>query len=618
MVKTCLRGWCACSRREVRAATLLGVLALVQTGLATPPIFTDATDEAGLGGCVHAPSGPFLLYQLNTAVMSGGAGVGDFNNDGFMDIFWTGGGATPDRLYINQGDGTFVDQAAAFGVGATHMGLGVACGDFDADGWTDIYVTSLGSSLPAPHRNRLYRNTGDGFVDVAIEVGANSNGGTLGDAFGATFGDFDLDGDLDLFVTGWAGQANARLLRNNLIETGVANFTDITGAPVITIPGGTRGFTPIFADMNGDRYPELLLAADFGTSKYYRNNGDGTFTNRTVTSGTGQDGNGMGATVGDLNRDGRPDWYVTSIYSHHRPVSTWIPGTGNMLYMNAGNHMFLERSEVEGVKQGGWGWGTVAADFNSDGWLDIAETNGWYEDNALGEPEWISDRCRMYLQQAGGGFIDIAEKCGVDHNQQGRGLITFDADNDGDLDLLVTTFQGALHYYRNDTPRPAEGGSTNSLRVELDTSAMPCLAPNGYGSTVRVFWTEPKSQTQQSAIAAINTRGGYLSQSDTAAFFGLGDAAIVDRVEVTWNNGSVTVLRDVAANQSITVEARAPGDINGDAFVDLVDLNRLLAVFGRTVPPDGADWERADIDGSGEVDVDDLVYLLAVFATDGC
>lgn len=585
-----------------------------------PPVFVNATEEAGFGGFTHQPSGYFMTYVLNLAVMTGGAAVADFNGDDFLDVFWIGGGATPDALFINQGDGTFVNEAPQWGVADSHMGLGASVGDFNSDGLPDLYVTSVGgaSGLPQPHRNRLYRNDGGFFTEVGSEVGANSNGGSLGDAFGSVFGDYDLDGDLDLFVTGWAGQANARLLRNNLAETGIADFTDVTGPGVLSIPGGTRGFTPIFADTDGDRFPELLLAADFGTSKYLRNNANGTFTDRTPFSGTGMDGNGMGATVADINRDGMPDWYVTSIYSHHRPVSVWIPGTGNMLYLNTGEHTFEERGSLNGVREGGWGWGTIASDLNNDGWVDIAETNGWYEDNALGEPEWQNDRCRLFLNQQGAGFVDIAEACGIDHADMGRGLIAFDADNDGDQDLLVTTFAGGITFYRNDTPRPADGAPTSSIRIELDTSLLSCLAPDGYGSRVEIAWTDPSSGQQHEAMSLVNTLGGYLTQSDSAAFFGLGAASTADRITVRWNNGAVTELEGVSANQSLTIVAYAPSDVSTDGAVDLADLNAVLRVYGQSVPPEGAPWDRADIDGDGHVGMEDLTSVLASFGTDGC
>ena len=618
-----MRDWSSRLSKGIRVLIALlaggGVAPALSAQTSIGPQFVDATQEAGLAGVVHSPSGGFMTYQLNLAVMTAGGAVADFNGDGFMDIFWIGGGAVPDALFINQGDGTFVNEAEQWGLAQTHMGLGACVGDFNGNGRLDIYVTSLGPvpGLPKPHHNRLYRNDGVFFTEVAVEMGVNSNGGSFADAFGCAFGDYDLDGDLDLFVAGWTGMTNNRLFRNNLRETGQPGFTDVTGPSVITVPSGTRGFTPIFADMNSDRYPELLLAADFGTSKYYRNNANGSFTNITFASGTGRDGNGMGATVADINRSGMPDWYVSSIYSATGSGSVWIPGTGNMLYINMGHHNYLEKSAEYGVKDGGWGWGTVAVDFNNDGWLDIAETNGWHEHNAAGVPEWRDDPCRLFLNNGGAGFINIALECGIDHDGMGRGMIAFDADNNGLMDLLVFTFMGEMKFYRNVTPGPETGAPTNSLRVDLDTSIVPCLAPNGYGSKVTIQWTSPASGVQHTAMSLINTMGGYLTQSDTAAFFGLGDARVVDLVEVLWNDGSVTRVRDVPANQTLIIKARTPADLNGSGLVDLADLNLLLAHYGQAAPP-GSAIEHIDINGNGVVDIDDLTRVLAAFGTDGC
>src|SRR5262249_40605706 len=139
-------------------------------------------------------------------------------------------------------------------------------------------------------------------------------------------------------------------------------FTDVTNAAIGTTTLSVQGFSPRFADMNGDRYPELLWTSDFSTSRYLVNNTNGTFTNATTSAGVGLDGNGMGTSVADFNGDGRPDWFVTSIFSPN--ATPFQPGTGNMLYMNQGAHHFTETSQPAGVKQGGWGWGSVAEDFD--------------------------------------------------------------------------------------------------------------------------------------------------------------------------------------------------------------------------------------------------------------
>ncbi len=385
------------------------------------PNFIEAATDAGLA-MTHAP---FQSAQWAIVVMTAGGAVGDFNNDGWQDLFVVSGGTEPDKLFINDGDGTFTDQAAAWGLTDQHRGVGAAVGDYNNDGWQDIYVTSLGL-ITAPvttGAHRLYRNdAGTGFTEVAAAAGVNTTSTTQPDGFGSAFGDYDLDGDLDLFVAGWEfNSAGNRLFRNN----GDGTFTDVTVAAGV-LDLSVHGFAPHFVDMDGDRYPELLLAADFGTSRYFVNDGDGTFTDYTTESGTGLDGNGMGQAVGDINNDGLFDWYVSSIRTENTSL-----GTGNMLYLNLGGHSYTEISVAAGANDGGWGWGTVAVDLFHDGLVDLVETNGWPSD------EWVNEQAKVFANNGDLTFDEIAPTCGFSHIGQGRGLVNFDADNDGDQDFVV-------------------------------------------------------------------------------------------------------------------------------------------------------------------------------------
>lgn len=520
-------------------ATGVATLAVVAQTAQAQLSFDDQTLAAGVNvihtrPAGHDPEPGDEMYQL----MRSSAAAIDYDRDGFQDFFILGGGLRRDRLFHNNGDGTFTNRALQAGIGVRHMGCGIAVGDYDNDGWLDLFVTSHGSPAnPKPGRHFLWRNNGDGtFTNNATAAGVAFSSLTHSDGFGACFGDYDLDGDLDLFVGGWRMRPipayGNRLFENN----GDGTFSDVTVAAGVEITT-FHGFSPCFADMNGDKYPELLVAADFRTSQYFINNQDGTFTNSTVVSGLGLDSNGMGSAVADMNNDGLLDWYVTSI---NQPWQPNLKRDGNKLYMNQGNHVYVESAKAAGVDAGGWGWGTVAVDFNHDGWLDLAETNGWVWIEFTGDPAY------MWINNQDGTYTDVAGTTGFAHTGQGRGMLNFDYDNDGDQDVLICSNKEMLTLFRNDLVHDA---TTAWLRVELDTSANPGLAPNGMGAMVRA------TVGGQTYLRCIDGGSHFLAQSELFAHFGLGSATVIDTLEVEWSDGTFTTLNNVAVNQTMTIVA---------------------------------------------------------------
>ena len=494
---------------------LLGALA--SASLASAQLrFKDVTLDAGLPASNSAP---------DLTSMVGGASAGDFDNDGWMDLFVPGLGYRPDMLFMNKGNGKFKDRARSAGVAVQHLSSGAAVGDYDGDGWLDIFVASMGVTTMGPGTNLLYHNDGDGtFTEVAAATGVAMTSPTVGDGFGSTFGDYDLDGDLDLFVCGYWTQSGGNCLFRN---EGNGTFVNATINAELQLRD-LRGFSPAFVDMNGDHYPELLLAADFGTTSYYINDGDGTFTFAWK-----DDVFGMGHTVGDFNRDGRFDWYVTSVFPSLPLYER------NRLYMNAGGDVFMETGLQSGVHNGAWGWGTTAVDLDHDGWEDIVETNGFPGAAYHNHP------ARVFMNNGDRTFDSVADKVGLDHALDGLGLLDFDYDNDGDRDIFIATGNPAqMRLYRNDLQN---GG--NWLKISLNTTHNPGLAPFGVGTQVKLIASSGRQYRVMHGMC------NYLAQSELIVHFGLGSATNVTVLTLTWPDGKKSVLHNVAVNQHITVRS---------------------------------------------------------------
>jgi len=527
--------------------------------------FADATPGSGIAferGYTESPGGSSLPQDADVREFGGGVAAGDYDNDGRVDLFVLRGDLGPNLLYRNLGNNTFEDRAEEAGVANPraasgsfrHSGPGFA--DMDGDGDIDLFLGGVMGD-----RAIVYRNNGDGtFTDATDGSGLESINARY--TISSAFGDYDLDGDLDLFLAHWGTPRpkddesrswpySTESLWRNDSENGVIRFTDVSlpsgiaqtiieDNPVGSFGGSGHDYTfsPVFARITDDLYPDLVIAADFLTSKYYVNEGDGTFrdaTNREVVV----DGNGMGAAVGDYDNDGDLDWFVSSIWSDPDGNGEQIFKHGNRLYRNDGGEL-SDATEQAGVRDGGWGWGSCFADFDNDGHLDLYHTNGWVHVERFASEKYDTDPSRLFISDGAGAFTEISEEAGIADSERGHGIVCADFDNDGDIDIfqMHRNENNAGTLWRND------GSANNYLKVKLEGRA-----PNTAAAGARITLTAgDRNQMREITIGS-----NFTSQNPLVQLFGLGARTQAD-LAVEWPDGAATTRENVAAGQLVTIQ----------------------------------------------------------------
>jgi hypothetical protein len=527
--------------------------------------------------------------------MTGGVAAGDFDGDGLVDLFFTrtAGSAV---LYHNTGLG-FQDVSAAAGFAQTFSTSGVASGDIDNDGDLDLYVTT---SL----HNRFYLYINDGAGHFSEQAAARAAAVAAPSGFtwrgmGVAMGDYDGDGYLDILTSDHSRPTStngSRLLRN-LGSSNPGYFQDVTHAagidayrPPLHLQNIVYRFQPQFADFDRDGLTDVVFSGDDRTSQLFWNNGNGTFTDGTTASGVGTDKSGMGSALGDYDGDGDLDWFVTAIFD----TPDLAASPGNRLYRNNGNRTFTDVTTAAKVRNSGtgqevsWGWGTDFFDYDNDCRLDLVMTDGWA---SLGD--YPNDDTTLRRNNGDGTFTDVTFASGISDTGQGRGLLTLDYDNDGDLDVVIVNNAATPILYRND------GGNANDwLRIVTVGTVS-----NRDGIGTRITVTPDIAHPEILQYREISSGNSFLSQSELTAHFGLGfNAGPVDRVDIRWPSGVVQTLTDVTPNKVLRVHEPIPGDLNGDSVVTGEDLVIWVSAFGSAKP--GA----ADVNGDGVADGADLFF----------
>lgn len=538
-----------------------------RTSLAPSPLagsvrLENIAASAGVGFLLHNSATPFK-YQIEPMVA--GVAIFDYNNDGYEDIYFVNGARIPElmktgpeyynRLYQNNGNGTFTDVTARAGVKGEGYSMGVAVGDYDNDGWEDLYVVGV-------NRNQLFHNNGDGtFTDVTEAAGLKGLDPQRGKTWSICAGwfDYDNDGWLDLFVVNYCvwgldkdpfcgseftgvrtychpskfAPLPDALYHNN----GDGTFTEVSAAAGIR-PHLGKGMGVAFADYDADGYLDVFVANDTTRNFLFHNNGDGTFSERGLQAGVAYNGDGsalsyMGADFRDVDNDGRPEIFVTAISNE---TFSYFHNEGGGIFDDFTHPSGLGRLSIFAS-----GWSNGIFDLNNDGRKDLFSVNSHVNDNIGFEMNVPFQQRNSIFANAGDRFVDVSASAGEDFQVAAahRGCAFGDLDNDGRMDVVVSRIDGPAEVFRNVSP----GGNHWLLVKTVGTRSNR----DGIGAQIRL---ESASGVQYNHVT---TSVGYASSSSRRVHFGLGQDTLVTRLETHWPSGVRQELRNVPADQILTV-----------------------------------------------------------------